>query len=347
MKQDLTQNILSIIGSNSNNEQALVQALKKLLYDLDEHLPIEASYSLESIVAQQLQNLIAPSFDHNLIKTGYRDFDKAFGGLSCGELAVIGGRPSMGKTQFLVNLVLKIASNTPVLYFSFDLSLSMLSSRFLAAKTGIANQKILQNKLDDQEKQILTTATNNLKSYPIFVNDKGYNSLSAIKEESKKQIEQNGVKVIVVDYLQLMRFHQYRYDRVLEIGYITRALKMMAKELDVCVIAASQLNRSVETRSKESKVPQLADLRESGAIEQDADKVMLLYRPSYYGIHNDEMGNPIDGETHLFMAKNRNGIVDTIKLIFDKNFATINDYDDTLNSFSFDQTRVSQMFKPF
>jgi len=265
-----------------------------------------------------------------------------FGGFGLGEFIVIGGRPAMGKTQLLVNLSLNISQIIPVLYFTFDLSEFLLTSRFISSVSGIPASKILQHDLTNEEKNKLSLVDSQLSKHKLFINDSYNNSLTAFKAHCQKQIEENGVKVIFVDYLQMMSSNKYRNSRELEISYISRELKNITKDFNVCVIATSQLSRAVESRGG-SKYPHLSDLRESGAIEQDADKVIFIYRPEYYGFECDEEGNNSAGLTEIILAKNRNGSLGNIKLLRDNYFTNFRSFDTCKNDFSFSQNRLDEM----
>ena len=169
---------------------------------------------------------------------------------------------------------------------------------------------------------------NKLASAPIFLDDQAALNIFELRAKARRLKQKHDIQLIIIDYLQLMQADINKGgNREQEISKISRDLKSLAKELEIPIIALSQLNRSVESR-KESKVPQLSDLRESGAIEQDADMVMFLYRPEYYGINNDEMGNPIEGETHVHIAKNRSGQTDTVKVRFIKEYQKFEDIEE-------------------
>jgi replicative DNA helicase len=347
MKQDIINKIQHIIANQEADEKEMLFQLKGILYEGELHNQIEReSKNIADLVSENLTQLKEETHQGNAIKTGFTEFDKLFGGFGLGELIVIGGRPSMGKTQLLVNLSLNISVATPVLYFTFDLSEFLLTCRFISSFTGIPVNKILQQELTDEQKAKLASIGNGLNKHKIFVNDSCNNSFTALKAHCQKQIEEHGVKVIVVDYLQMMSSNKYRNSRELEISHISRELKNIAKDFNVCVIAASQLSRAVETRGG-SKHPQLSDLRESGAIEQDADKVIFIYRPEYYGIDCDEEGNSTAGLTELILAKNRNGSLGKVKLLRDANFTNYRDFDEYKNDFSFSKSRLDEIEPPF
>jgi len=252
----------------------------------------------------------------------------------------------MGKTQLLVNLALNISTTRPILYFTFDLSQFLLTNRFISSLSTISAHKILQQNLTQEEKNILMAVESKFNQYQLYINDSCNNSISNFASHCKKQIEENGVKVIFVDYLQMMSSNKYRNNRELEISHISRELKSIAKDYNVCIIAASQLSRAVEMRGG-IKHPHLSDLRESGAIEQDADKVLFIYRPEYYGLTLDEDGNNTEGLTELILAKNRNGSLGTTKLQRSSNFTNYRDFEGYNNEFTFSKNRLNEIDIPF
>lgn len=347
MKQDIITKIQNIIGNQNADEKEQLFQLKGVLYEAELRNQVaRESKSIADLVSDSLTQLKGETHQGNAIKTGFAEFDKLFGGFGFGELIVIGGRPSMGKTQLLVNLSLNISVAEPVLYFTFDLSEFALTSRFISSFSGIAVNKILQNELSAEQKDKLASIGNGFSKYKIFVNDSCNNSLTALKAQCLKQIEENGVKVIVVDYLQMMSSSRYRNNREVEISHISRELKNIAKDFNVCVVASSQLSRAVETRGG-TKRPQLSDLRESGAIEQDADKVIFIYRPEYYGLDSDEEGNSTAGLTELILAKNRNGCLGSVNLLRDSNFTNYRDFDEFKHEFSFSKSRLDEINEAF
>jgi replicative DNA helicase len=169
--------------------------------------------------------------------------------------------------------------------------------------------------------------------------------MSAFRAHCQQHIDAHGVKIIMVDYLQMMSASKHRNSRELEISYVSRELKNIAKDLNVCLIATSQLSRAVESRggAYHSKHPQLSDLRESGAIEQDADKVIFVYRPAYYGITHDENGNDIQSLTELILAKNRNGKLGEVKLQHNENFTNYTAFKEYKNEFTFSEKRLNEL----
>jgi replicative DNA helicase len=347
MKEEIINKIQAIIENKLFDERELLFQIKGVIYESELQNQVgRESECISDLVSENLTQLKDEKHQGKTIKTCFTEFDKLFGGFSLGEFIVIGGRPSMGKTQLLVNLSLNISGETPILYFTFDLSKYLLTSRFISSFSGIAVNNILQHELTDLEKNKLASIGSKFNQHKIFINDSCGNSFTALKAQCQKQIQDNGVKVIIVDYLQMMSSNKFRNNRELEISHISRELKNLAKDFNVCVIASSQLSRAVESRLY-SKHPQLSDLRESGAIEQDADKVIFIYRPEYYGIENEEDGNSTAGLTELVLAKNRNGRLGTVRLLRDRNFTNFRDFDEYKNSFSFSKSRLDEIDSPF
>ena len=347
MKTKIITGIENIISNQNADEKEIIYQLKKLLFEVEaQNYPVNDSKKLSELLSDSISDMNGDVDSDEVIKTGFINLDGEIGGFLPGELVVIGGRPSMGKTQFLINLSLHISQTLPVLYFTFDLSEFLLTSRFISSLADIEAYKILQHKLSDEEKEKVTSLEKEIKKHKIFINDSSHTSISAFKIHCLKQIEENDVKVIFVDYLQMMSSNKYRNNRELEISHISRELKTIAKDNNVCVIAASQLSRAVEMRSG-SKRPQLSDLRESGAIEQNADKVIFITRPEYYGINQDEEGNSLAGVAELIIAKNRNGRMGAALLKIDSNFTNFKDFDNYTEDFSFSTDRLDEINKPF
>jgi len=329
---------------HTTEESEMLYKLKKVIYEADvEQNTARNSKSMATLISENIKQIQDETQKSSAIKTGFTQLDTNFGGFELGEIVVIGGRPAMGKTQVLVQLSLQISKTLPVLYFSFDLSEFSLSSRFLSCVSGIAVEKIMQNKLSNDEKQKVASFESNFKYHQLFFNDSCYHSISAFKALCENQIKENGIKVIVIDYLQLMGTNKYRHNREYEISYISRELKNMAKEYKVCILLSSQLSRALETRSG-SKRPQLSDLRDSGAIEQDADKVLFVYRPEYYKIEEDDDGESTERRMELILAKNRNGVLGTVHLLRDENFTSFQAIDPNKNEFTFSKERLQELY---
>ncbi len=251
--------------------------------------------------------------------SGFASIDRVTYGWQPTDLIIVAARPSVGKTALALNLARNAALNplkpTPVGVFSLEMSAAQLVQRILSAESEIALEKIARGKLEDYEyQQLHTKGIKRLEQAPIFIDDSAALNIFEFRAKARRLVNKHKVGLIIIDYLQLMSGSGERNtNREQEISNISRNLKALAKELNIPIIALSQLSRAVETR-KESKMPQLSDLRESGAIEQDADMVIFIYRPEYYENMSNEMGESTRGETHLKIAKHRNGSLENIKL---------------------------------
>ncbi len=253
------------------------------------------------------------------VPSGFSLLDRVTYGWQPTDLIILAARPSVGKTALALNLARNAALSpvkpTPVGVFSLEMSASQLVQRILSAESEIALEKIARGKLEDYEyQQLHTKGIKKLEQAPIFIDDTAALNIFEFRAKARRLVNKHHVGLIIIDYLQLMSGTGDRgANREQEISNISRNLKALAKELNIPIIALSQLSRAVETR-KESKMPQLSDLRESGAIEQDADMVMFIYRPEYYENFSNEQGESTRGETHIKIAKHRNGSLETIKL---------------------------------
>lgn len=253
------------------------------------------------------------------VPSGFASLDRVTYGWQPSDLVILAARPAVGKTAFALNLARNAALNnirpTPVAVFSLEMSAAQLVQRILSAESEIGLEKISRGKLEDYEyQQLHTKGIKKLEQAPIFIDDTAALNIFEFRAKARRLVNKHNVGLIIIDYLQLMSGSNDKGgNREQEISTISRNLKALAKELNIPIIALSQLSRAVETR-KESKIPQLSDLRESGAIEQDADMVMFIYRPEYYENNTNEMGESTRGETHIRIAKHRNGSLENIKL---------------------------------
>ncbi|MGL4632417.1 MAG: replicative DNA helicase [Leadbetterella sp.] len=253
------------------------------------------------------------------VSSGFKDFDALTGGWQKSELSIIAARPGMGKTAFVVSAMRNAAvdHNVPVALFSLEMSASQLMTRLISAEAEIDSEKLRKANLAPHEWEQLHTRVKKLSKSPIFIDDTPALSILDLRAKCRRLKSTHNIQMVIIDYLQLMTGDTgegVSSSREQEIATISRALKNLSKELDIPVIALSQLSRSLESRP--DKRPQLSDLRESGSIEQDADMVMFLYRPEYYKIMEDELGNSTEGLGELIIAKNRAGTTDNIKLQF-------------------------------
>jgi len=247
------------------------------------------------------------------VPTGFEKIDDLTSGLQKSELIIIAGRPSMGKTAFALNIAFHAAveMGLPVAIFSLEMAKEQLAMRMLASEAKVDSQRLRQGRLGETDWPKLTIAAGRLSDAPIFIDDKPAIMVLEMKAKARRLKAESGLELIVLDYLQLMRGGGNRDSREQEISEISRSLKALAKELNVPVIALSQLNRKVEDRT--NRRPQMADLRESGAIEQDADLIAFIYRDELYNKSED---NPEKGMAEIIIGKQRNGPVGTVKLAF-------------------------------
>jgi replicative DNA helicase len=347
METKLIAQIQSLISKPLADERELIHLLKKIIFEADtENTPVRDSRSISDLYSESIGLLEKENVFYKVIRSGFIALDRLIGGFAQGELVVIGGRPAAGKTQLLVNLACNISGTSPVLYFTYDLSDFMLTSRIMSCLSGLGTDKILQHHLSKEEKEKLVSLEKQMNTMKIYINDSYNNSISAFRSYCHEQINSNGVKVIIVDYLQMMSSNRYRHNRELEISHISRELKNIAKDYNVCVIASSQLSRAVELRSG-SKRPQLSDLRESGAIEQDADKVIFVHRPEMYGLDVDDEGNSTAGVVGLIVSKNRNGRLGDAHLMRDPDFTSFSDFETFKTEFAFSPDRLKEFERPF
>ena len=249
---------------------------------------------------------------------------------------IIAGRPAMGKTSFALSLAKNIAVDyrQPIAFFSLEMNNVQLVQRLISNTCEIPGNKILNGQLTDDEWVRLDKRLRNLQGAPIYVDDTPGMSIFELRTKARRLVREKGVKVIMIDYLQLMNANGMRFgNRQEEVSTISRSLKSLAKELDIPVLALSQLSRNVESREGiEGKRPQLSDLRESGAIEQDADMVLFVHRPEYYRIYNDEKGNDLRGKAQIIIAKHRKGATGDVLLTFRGEYTRFQNPDDNYSS---------------
>jgi replicative DNA helicase len=254
------------------------------------------------------------------LTTGFRDLDQQTNGLQSSELVILAARPSMGKTAFVLNVAEAIAdrSRAAVVVFSLEQSKHELAERFLCIRGKLDMHKIRKGELDEDDRDKLLRVSSELSELPVFIDDQPGRSMSQIGAICRRLKRKDDIRLVIIDYLQLIEPEDKRAPREQQIAQITRRLKFLAKELSVPVMALAQLNRGVELR--DDKRPRLADLRESGAIEQDADIVMFLHRPEMY----DPADQP--GLAEVIVAKHRNGPTGIVKLSFERQFLRFQDY---------------------
>lgn len=274
------------------------------------------------------------------IPSGFSKLDRLTSGWQKSDLVILAARPSMGKTAFVLSMARNITVNfeQPLAFFSLEMSSIQLVNRLIVSETEIASENIRNGKLSQDEWRKLETNITKLLEAPLYIDDTPALSIYEFRSKCRRLKEEADIQCVVIDYLQLMTGPpETRGNREQEVSIISRSLKGVAKELNVPIIALSQLNRSVETRSGEKR-PQLSDLRESGAIEQDADIVSFIHRPEYYGITEDTQGNSLIGMAEIIVAKHRNGALADIRLRFQNQFAKFTEPDEfELNDFGGEQ----------
>jgi len=265
------------------------------------------------------------------VPSGYTRLDRLTSGWQKSDLIILAARPSMGKTAFALSMARNMAvdHNRPVAFFSLEMSSIQLVNRLIIGETHLASDKIRTGRLENYEWEQLEYKIKDLEKAPIYVDDTPAISIFEFRAKARRLKQKYDIQALVIDYLQLMTGSKESGSREQEVSHISRSLKSVAKELDIPIIALSQLNRSVEMRSG-NKRPQLSDLRESGAIEQDADLVLFIHRPEYYGIDVDEEGNSLQGIAEIIVSKHRNGPVGDVQLKFIREYAKFVDLDDTL-----------------
>ena len=288
----------------------------------------EGSFEL---VKQALQKIEDISKKEGLsgVPSGFKGVDRVTAGWQKSDLIIIASRPGMGKTALSLSMARNMAIDhkIPIGVFSLEMSSVQLITRLISSETGIGAEKLRKGNLEPIEWQQLSSKVKKLEDAPIFIDDTPALSIFDLRAKCRRLVAQHKVQIIVIDYLQLMTagVTKSNGNREQEISTISRSLKSIAKELEIPVIALSQLSRAVETRGG-SKRPLLSDLRESGAIEQDADIVSFIYRPEYYQIHEwDDDGSPCDGQAELIVAKHRNGSLEKVRLRFEGSMAKFSD----------------------
>lgn len=291
----------------------------------------ESMGTLASRALKQLEELSEKEEGLTGVPTGFTNLDRITSGWQPSDLIIVAARPGMGKTSFTLALARNAALdfNKGVAFFSLEMSNVQLVQRLISMEAEISGSKLRSGQLEEYEWQQLHSAIEKLSEVPIFIDDTPGINIFELRAKCRRLKMQHDIQLVVIDYLQLMTGggDNKKGNREQEISAISRGLKGMAKELSVPVIALSQLSRAVETRGG-SKRPQLSDLRESGAIEQDADIVSFIYRPEYYQILEDEEGNSLKGVGEIIIAKHRNGALDTVQLKFTDRFAKFGNLDD-------------------
>ena len=301
----------------------LLDKAESKIYDISQRNLKKNTQSAEDLVLAAKKKIEEISKKEGLsgIASGFGEIDRLTSGWQPSDLIIVAARPGMGKTAFTLSMArnITVENNIPVAFFSLEMSAIQLITRLISSETGLNSEKLRTGKLEKFEWELLNVKVTNLENAPLYIDDTPSLSIFELRAKARRLSSQYGIKLIVVDYLQLMTLGSSRKsgNREQEISTISRNLKALAKELDIPIIALSQLSRAVELRGG-TKRPILSDLRESGAIEQDADIVSFLYRPEYYKIDewDDEERSPALGQAEFIVAKHRNGGLSSIKLKF-------------------------------
>ncbi len=316
----------------------LLQEAEGTLFELSQ-TNMKKDYTQIDPVLEQAVKILQQASSNNDgltgIPTGFTKLDEMTAGWQNSDLVIIAGRPAMGKTAFALSLTKNIAVDyqIPVAFFSLEMSNVQLVNRLISNVCELEGNKILNANLDKVEWERLDRNIRKLNGAPIYIDDTPGMSIFELRSKARRLVREKKVKIIMIDYLQLMNANGTRFgSRQEEVSTISRSLKGLAKELDVPVLALSQLNRTVETRdpsnTNNSKIPQLSDLRESGAIEQDADMVLFVHRPEYYRIYQDDKGNDLRGMAQIIIAKHRKGATGDVMLNFHGEFTRFENPED-------------------
>ncbi|OUR92405.1 replicative DNA helicase [Flavobacteriales bacterium 34_180_T64] len=313
----------------------LLDTAEAKLYEVTQGNIKKSTETAQSLVIQAKKKIEDISNKEGLsgIPSGFTKLDKLTSGWQESDLIIIAARPGMGKTALTLSMARNIAvnENIPVAFFSLEMASVQLITRLISSETGLSSEKLRTGRLEKHEWEQLNVKVKTLEKAPLFIDDTPSLSIFDLRAKARRLASQYGIKMIIIDYLQLMTAggSQKGGNREQEISTISRNLKALAKELSLPVIALSQLSRAVETRGG-SKRPLLSDLRESGAIEQDADIVSFIYRPEYYKIDewDDDDRSPTEGQAEFIIAKHRNGGLDNIRMKFIGHLGKFDNLDD-------------------
>ena len=332
-KKALARELISFAGNieqkafdETTDIEELMNSAESALFQLSQSNVKKDTQQIDPIISEAIDKIQqAANREEGLsgLPTGFHALDKMTSGWQNSDLIIIAARPAMGKTAFALSMIKNMAVNygIPCAIFSLEMSNLQLVNRLLQNVCEITGDKVRSGRLSDQEFLQLTTRIKDLQGKPIYVDDTPGLSVFELRTKARRLVREKDVKCIMIDYLQLMNASGAQFgNREREVSIISQSLKGLAKELNIPIIALSQLNRSVEQRDKgaqgEGRRPQLSDLRESGAIEQDADMVCFIHRPEYYKIYEDEKGHDLRGLAEIIIAKHRNGAVGDVRLRF-------------------------------
>ncbi len=314
----------------SEDIEDLINFAETEIFNISEGYIKRETRKIDNLVSETIDIITEASKNQDKligVPSGFTDIDRYTAGWQASDLIIIAARPSMGKTAFVLSISRNIAvdHNIPIAVFSLEMNSLQLVRRLISSESELDGDKIRRGSLKDYEWTQLESKIENLSKAPLFIDDTPAISIFELRAKCRRLVRTHGIKAIVIDYLQLMTAGiDLKGNREQEVSIISRSLKAIAKELNIPVIALSQLNRSVETRGGDKR-PQLSDLRESGAIEQDADMVFFIHRPEYYGIDEDNEGKSVKGMAEIIIAKHRNGKTGSAWLKFKDNYAKFMD----------------------
>lgn len=322
----LSSQIISDAYDDTIDVFSLLDRAENSLYQVTEGNIRKDFDNMSNLIGLAIKQIeIAKKRDGHIVgvQSGFHSLDRITSGWQPSDLIIIAGRPGMGKTAFAMSVARNAAvdAKNPVAIFSCEMSSLQLVTRLISSESEIASDKLRSGNLASYEMEQIHTKIAGLAEAPIFIDDTPALTIFELRAKARRLKARHNIGLIVIDYLQLMTVSkEYRGNREQEISTISRSLKAIAKELEIPIIALSQLSRSVELRGGEKK-PQLSDLRESGAIEQDADMVIFLHRPEYYGLTQDGDGNSTIGVANILISKHRNGQVGEVKVKFIQHLA--------------------------
>ena len=322
----VSQKISQLAIDQSEETDELIDKVENSLFEITSQEVSSEYSSIDKILLDSFERL--EQMHHHKgglkgLRTGFTDLDNLLAGLHKSDLIIVAARPSMGKSSLAMNIARQVldSSNSPICYFSLEMSKEQLVDRLLASESRVDSWKIRTHNLNDNDYDKMSVAMDSLAKIPLFIDDSAGLSITEIRTKARRIQMQHGLGLIIIDYLQLMsgRTSKGDHNRVQEISEISRGLKSLARELNIPIIALSQLSRTVESRRPQ--IPQLADLRESGSIEQDADIVMFIYRKGHYEPDTEE-----PNLATIMIKKHRNGPLGDIKLYWHDKFTQFQNY---------------------
>lgn len=312
------QKIIAKAKQRESDINSLLEEAESIIFQVTENKEVLNYYSLGEVLKETLKIINELSKKETVVTgtpTGFYDLDRLTTGFHPGDLVIIAARPGMGKTSFALSILyhLSVVDDVPSAFFSLEMSRQQIAMRLLGEESKIPLKKIRSGFLNENEIERLTEAAIKMMNAPLYIDDTASLSILDLKAKARRLKKEKDVKIIVIDYLQLLRSHRKVENRQQEVAEISRGLKALAKELEIPVVALAQLSRQAEMRA--DKRPQLADLRESGSIEQDADLVLFIHRPEYYKKNPSPQE---EGLAEIIIAKQRNGPTGTVNLAFIK-----------------------------